>query len=63
MLLTLGACAPTTTPAREETPTPPPNETTPAREPTVMPDPPTAEKAIAMVQASPEMSKAVVPFK
>ena len=62
-LLVLGACTLASAPATEETPMPASQETAPTREPTVIPNPPTAEEAIAMVRASPEMSKAVVPFE
>jgi len=68
MLLVLGACGPATAPTEE-----PPIEETATKEtvvegavteePTVTPNPPTAQEAIAMVRASPEMSRAVAPFK
>jgi len=43
--------------------TPASQETAPTREPTLTPNPLTAEEAIAMVRASPEMSEAAAPFK
>jgi len=56
--LTFGGCSPTATPTEES-----PMERSVTGETTVTPNPPTAEEAIAMVRASPEMSKAVAPFK
>lgn len=68
ILLVLEACGPATAPT-EEPPTEGPvtGETmvqgAVMEEPTVTPNPPTAQEAIAMVRASPEMSEAVAPFK
>lgn len=71
VLLVLGACASkeASPPGEEVTPAAgagagaPPEETVSTPESTVMPNPLTTEEAIAMVRASPEMSKAVAPFK
>jgi hypothetical protein len=60
VLLLVGACYPTepvpATPAPSE-------ESTPSSEPVIMPTPSTAQEAIAIVRASPDMSTAVAPYK